>query len=518
MQLEVNKQYPSKNLVKYIIAFLSGVWLYFISPPSILASTAWFAYIPLLILISSSNKKESALFGFIYGFVGNFLIFSWLIKTVSTFSSISVLLSVLIVALDAFILALPLALFALLANIAWNRLGHWWVLVVPSLLVLIEYLSVYISLFPYQHGMSQFEILSVLQLASITGIWGVTFIILLVNTFIVSLIKSRTESIKAPPISAGITISICIALVFSYGFYKVDDIEKITESHPKLSLLQLQDEVPVDEWVSKMKNPAIGHKLFRYWVEQTEKFNEPVDWIIWPESSTSFDVEKLSNRKKFSELVKSKNSYLSLGGVARELSEDGQPISFNSVFNFSPSGDYLGRYDKQHLVPFSEYTPLAKTLGFKEIMSSFTPGKHANTFKIKGAEVAFPICYEAIFQSAYRQFENADLIANVSNDIWFVNSEGRELHAMISQIRAIEFGVPIIRTGYTGLSFYIKPNGRRLFDLPPDSKQSRKIEIEYGKIATIYSQWGDWFVILCLLIVLAFTLFSDKFKSIKKTA
>ena len=498
----------SRKLVKYAIAMLNGIWLYMLSPPSLISTSAWFSYIPLLLLIASSDKKESFIYGFIYGFVGNILIFSWLVKTISTFSSIPVFLSLLIVMLDAVILALPIAIFALLSNIAWKKAGNWWILLVPALFVLLEYISVYISIFPYQHGMIQFGVLPVLQLASITGIWGVTFLILLVNTYIVSLIKSKLVSPKPVHYFTTLLIIASLSSVVIYGIDRTQSIDELTQSHPKLTLLQIQDQVPVEDWVNKMKNPTIGRKLFRYWIDETKNFKEHVDWIVWPESSTAFNIENKFNQNKFSELVKEKNSFLSLGGVAREKNEDGKPLAFNSVFNFSPSGKYLGRYDKQHLVPFSEYTPLASTLGFKEIMSSFSPGTKANTFKIKGATVAFPICYEAIFQSAYKQFKDADLIANVSNDIWFVNSEGRELHAMISQIRAIEFGVPIIRTGYTGLSFYVKPNGRRLFDLPPDKKQSRKIEIEYGRIATVYAQWGDWFVIICLIIVSWFSVYA----------
>ena len=248
-----------------------------------------------------------------------------------------------------------------------------------------------------------------------------------------------------------------------------------------------------------------AHPVF--WHTETKRFKEPVDWVIWPESSLGINGENNNLKSHLSQLAKDKSIHLSAGGSSRVLIPQENTInseifSYNSVFNYAPDGKYLGRYDKQILVPFSEFTPFVKQLGISNIKSGFTAGTESKTYKIKLATVAFPICYEAIFQSIFKEYSNVDLIANVSNDIWFTDSWGRELHAMISQLRSIEFGIPIIRTGYTGVSFYVKPNGKRLFELPNNKKSIQKIAIPYGSIPTFYAKWGDWFVFVCLLIIL----------------
>ncbi len=504
--------------VQFVISLLSGIWFYLISPPSVISFSAWFAYVPILFISSQCSYKKSFLLGSIFGFTGNFLIFYWLIDTVSTFSDITWLYALLIVIFNALTLSLPMGLLALASNISWKKTGHNWIVIVPAILVIIEYFSAYIALFPYQHGMSQFDNLMVLQLSSVTGNWGVSFLILIVNTFMTSLfillLSSKQKNIRHTIQLYGIPIAILLTLIMMYGSFRVEKLDLLIAKTPTISVLQLQDRVSSQDWVTKNKDRALKNTLSQYWFRQTETQTEKVDWIIWPESSVPINVEAKFHKLNLSKLAQSKNSYISLGGTARDKNAEGKTKQFNSVFNFSNQGKYLGRYDKQILVPFSEFTPFAHSLGLPNLASNFSAGQQSNTFMIDKARVAFPICYEAIFQSTYRAFSDADLMANLSNDIWFVNSRGRELHAMISQIRAIEFGVPILRVGYTGLSFYMQANGKQFFKLPPDTKQQRVISIHYGKVDTFYAKWGDWFVLFCGIMIIVRLLLSS-FKSSK---
>lgn len=480
---------------------LSGLWVYLICPPTELSLFSWITYVPILWAASRSEPAESFKLGVVFGFMSNFLIFFWLIDTITTFSNIGHLSSVFIIVLYSLVLSIPMGLLMLSANYCWRNMGAAWIVVVPALLVIVEYFSAFISLFPYQYGMSQFENLVMLQFSSITGNWGVSYLIFLVNTFFATLMifvvngEMKKQRVVSSLYGGGITIVLLLVVIF--GKNRVERIESEVAKMPTISVLQLQNKVPAKDWVAKNSNKKLKAELSNYWYRQTELFNEQVDWIIWPESSVSKNIEAKFHLQNMQKLAKQKNSFISLGGRGRSTSELGNKLNFNSVYNFSNEGQYLGRYDKQKLVPFSEFTPFADTFGYGNLVSGFTAGTSSKIFTIKGVQVAFPICYEAIFQSSYRAFSDADLIANLSNDIWFISSSGRDLHAMISQIRAIEFGVPIIRVGYTGFSFYVKPNGKRINDLPPDTKQQRVINIAYGKIPTFYAKWGDWFVLLC---------------------
>ncbi|MCB9746157.1 MAG: apolipoprotein N-acyltransferase [Alphaproteobacteria bacterium] len=169
----------------------------------------------------------------------------------------------------------------------------------------------------------------------------------------------------------------------------------------------------------------------------------------------------------------------------------------------------LDRYDKMVPLPFGEYLPLADTFPIlREWIKGpgdFRAGEVPLVFQFTthgGQEVRFttPICYEAILSSFVRkQLSDADLFVNVTNDGWFGDTAAPHQHGMLSAVRAVELGVPMVRLAYTGVSFNVSPTGRITNETEPFTEVIRIIESPVGRVDTVYRHIGDVFAWLCTL-------------------
>src|SRR5205085_2562900 len=143
----------------------------------------------------------------------------------------------------------------------------------------------------------------------------------------------------------------------------------------------------------------------------------------------------------------------------------GDPPRFrNSAFLITDQG-IVGRYDKIQLVPFGEFVPLSRVLGFvrrwAEFISQLEAGSHAVVFNAPPAPFGIVICYEGIFPDLVRQFvrDGARLMVNMTNDAWFGRTSGPEQHLTMYPFRAVEHRVSVVRAANTGVSAFIAPNG-----------------------------------------------------------
>ena len=145
-------------------------------------------------------------------------------------------------------------------------------------------------------------------------------------------------------------------------------------------------------------------------------------------------------------------------------------------------------------LPFGEYVPwLGEMIGG---IGNFKAGEEAVVFDgvIKAAT---PICYEAILPGLCRQYVDPDALINVTNDAWFGDGAAPHLHAMLAAIRATELGIPVIRSGYTGISFIVEPHGVIHAETEPFTDVARIVTVRMAKVPTPYARFGDWFVLLC---------------------
>lgn len=221
--------------------------------------------------------------------------------------------------------------------------------------------------------------------------------------------------------------------------------------------------------------------------------------ILWPEAAIpDYLEEDAGARRRLARLLGPKDLLLT-GGVALEYGTDGRPVGArNSIFALTPQGQVIGRYDKAHLVPYGEYLPMRpvlSALGLSRLVPGdidFWPGPGPQTLTLPGmGPVGFQICYEMIF--AGQVVERGDrpaFLFNPSNDAWF-GRWGPPQHLAQARLRALEEGLPIVRSTPTGISAVITADGRVTQALPYQKAGAISAPLPPARAPTLFAQHGN---------------------------
>ena len=160
-------------------------------------------------------------------------------------------------------------------------------------------------------------------------------------------------------------------------------------------------------------------------------------------------------------------------------------------------------YDKLVPLPFGEYIPFASTFPVLAEWirgpGNFRAGTDPLVFDVGGVRFATPICYEGILSYVCARYPSPDLLINVTNDAWFGTGAASDLHGMLVMARAVEMGVPVVRSAYTGTSFVVVPSGRVYAKTPLFADVSDVVPLPRSTVSTVYARFGDWFVALCAI-------------------
>ena len=249
--------------------------------------------------------------------------------------------------------------------------------------------------------------------------------------------------------------------------------------------------------------------------------------IVWPEGALRFFVEDgypadyywrgspLVVRRRIAALLGPRDLVLAGGNALKFDAAGNLTAGTNSIFAIDSNGAILARYDKAHLVPFGEYLPLRPLLtvfGLQRLVPGdfdFAAGLKPRTIALPGfGDVGMDICYEIIFSGqVIDPAHRPAIIFNPSNDSWF-GGWGPPQHVAQAQLRAIEEGVPIIRSTPTGISAVIAADGRLLDSLPPHKAGAIELPMPEAAAPTPFSRLGNWTALLIatamLLLAVAF--------------
>jgi apolipoprotein N-acyltransferase len=474
---------------------------------------AWCALIPLYAGLENKPLRFHLGAAFLAGAVFWSLTIYWLIHVT--------LLGQIILILY---LALYLGLFGGAVYFSGSLPVYCRLFFLPATWVLLEYLRGYLFTgLPWALvGLSQARNLAVIQIAEITGTWGVSFLVVLVNTALY-LYWRRFAGVKIIYLCAGF-----LALSLGYGFVK---LSVYPAKHPHsipLKVSVVQGNIPQE---SKWDARAVTFIQDRYRRLSDAAAADKPQLIIWPESS----VPGLWGRDEDQfiqvlSLAYKLDTYLLVGAVSY-LDQN----YFNSALLVGPGGHPAGIYHKLHLVPFGEYVPLKKALPFLETIApigDITPGEEHTIFKLDSTEFEKPlrasaqrrapadpvgpgaaqfgvlICFEDLFPELSRKLvkEGAVFLVNITNDAWYKKSTAAYQHFTASVLRAVENRVYLARAANTGISGFVDPAGRVL-GVVADSGgneifvtgiSTQSIYLTKSK-RTLYNRWGDFFILLCLL-------------------
>lgn len=504
-----------KKALFYLPAALSGAAMVLIFPRAGLDFLAWVCLVPLIVSILCRTQHRVLLQGVVAGTVYHIGLVYWVVVSMNTYGGIPQPLAVvLLVALSLFLslfIALPLWGSAFI----WKRTGIRLTLTLPLYWVASEYIkSWFLTGFPWELlGYSQFQNLRLIQIADITGVYGVSFVLLSVNcalAIIVHALITRRRFTLLEPCWALLLLTACLF----YGHVRVQEFRD--PAGPRLNTLLVQPNIPQDlKWNPEYLD-ATMQRLFHLSTAQTPG---KTDIIIWPESATPFFFQNEPvYHNQVSRTLQHSGAWLLFGSPSFTQS-GGRPVFHNSAFLLQPDGSEAGKYDKLHLVPWGEYVPLQSLFPFVNQLvagiGNFCPGSGIKLLPAGDTMLAPLICYEIIFPDLTRQFVKmgGHCIVNITNDAWFGRTSAAYQQLSMAVLRAVENKRFLVRAANTGISAAIAPTGKILAQTDLFTEAALPATITALTQLTLYSRVGDVFAGLCLLASLLLLLAARRNRS-----
>lgn len=483
-----------------ILSITSGILITLGFPLFNLYPLAWVSLVPLLISLRDKGIKDSFRLGILTGMTYYLGTIYWVYHSMYVYGYLPLYVSILILLLLCLYLSVYVGLFSMIFNYISGRSEIPAMLTAPVIWVTMEYIRTYaLTGYPWALiGYTQYTFLPVIQIADMTGVYGVSFLILSVNGAVFDLTRecmTGTPASKKRIASEIIIMLILIGGSVLYGLEKLDD----KNSRDTVRISVLQGNIPQDKkWDAGFQRDVI---------ETYKKLSKKVsaykpDLVVWPETAVPF----IYGRDKYlteeiSEFQRQYDNYLLFGAItAKENSR-----LANSAVLMSPDGTISSVYDKMHLVPYGEYVPLRRFLPFIDkltvVTGDFATGKTPVVMETPFAKIGNLICYEIIFPGLVRKFvENgANLLVTITNDAWFGRTSAPDQHFSKAVFRAVENRVPVARAANTGISGFIDSRGRILDKSSIFIEESLTGDVAIGNERSLYTQYGDVFAYLCIV-------------------
>ena len=498
----------------WILCIFSAILLILSFPKFNLWILAWFAFVPLFFALRNKSKFKAFLLSYFTGVIFWLGTIYWLVHV--TFVGLVSLVLYLALYFGVFGLIITRQPLPVTRHLPFAI--HHSLIFIPSVWVLLEYLRSHLFTgFGWGLlGYSQYLNLPVIQIADITGAWGISFLVMMVNVFLYKVMGYR---LKVKGKDYLLAILFLVVSLF-YGYYRLY-LSPFTFHLSPIKISVIQGNIPQSiKWLDYAKEQIFE----RYLSLTSEALSDNPDVIIWPEAALPGVLNQDGHLKeKLKAFVGECGVPLLAGAVYSDKS-----AYYNSAILISGNGEIAKRYDKLHLVPFGEYVPVKDIFGFLETVvpiGDFVPGKEYTVFSLatRGAtqdarrtaqdarRFSVLICFEDIFPQISRGFvkKGADFLVNITNDAWFGDTSSPYQHLQASVFRAVENGVYLVRAANTGISGFISPYGevRTLVDEDTGSQTFisgyKTYDIALSRRQnTFYTEWGDWFVLVCLIIAI----------------
>jgi len=505
-----------------VLALLCGFLFVLSFPKYDLSLLAWFALVPYFLAIHDRKASEAFWLGWLAGgtyFLGTM---NWVTITMAQYGKLPEVISIFLMLLLVAYLGLYVGIFGFLLKYlaprpekTSNAFPLTLVILAPSLWVILEFLRGHLmSGLPWALlGYSQYRILPVIQIADITSVYGVSFLIVMVNVSIYLIIrKFRTDTPAAEANGAfqfatGISLFL-VLLSLSYGYWRLRQLS--SGAAPMIKIATIQGNIAQDvKWDERYRRATIE----TYRSLTLKILPDHPDLVVWPESAVPFLFESdTAGQQEIIPFVKDQSFNLLFGSLGVKAINRQVRLQ-NSAYLLSDQGNILTRYDKIHLVPFGEYVPLSSVLFFVdklvEGIGDFTPGENYTVMDLPKGKVGTVICFEVIFPEVVREFvrNGAQIMTTITNDAWFGRSSAAYQHFSMVVFRAVENRVAIARAANTGISGFIEPTGRIIQQSPlfVEAALVSELPLSQGGL-TLYTRWGDLFVYVCGIITLGFWL------------
>ncbi len=496
-------------LHRWILPAVTGLFYALALPPYNHSEAGWFALVPLLFALEGCRPGEAFRRGFLAGLVF-FGMTTWWIIHVSLPG---------MVALIAF-LALYLGVAGLFLSKLSSENDSVWRNIFAAVAgaagwVTLEWLRGHVPLGGFGWdglGVTQSVAPPLIQFASVTGVYGVSALVFILNYAFFCTIRRYLRNIgNAAPVRRlsweFYLAMLLVGSVFIYGLRKIESVPVCGPRHV-LHLALVQGNVPQSLKFDEREKPMI---LDRYRSLTTTATLEKVDLIIWPETATPdalrYDPETFA---VVTNVTAQTQAYLLTGTI--DFTPHSDPVeAFNAVALVRPDGLVAGVYRKMHLVPFGEYVPLRKIGSFLKwftpITDSFERGRDATLFNVHGLKFGAVICFEDTLPDLYRRFvkRGADFMVNLTNDAWFQDSPAAEMHLANAVFRAVENRRNLLRCTNNGMTCLVDQSGfvrHRAAPFTPATLEFT-LSVPTELPVTFYTRYGDVFAGACALLTVA---------------
>jgi apolipoprotein N-acyltransferase len=396
----------------------------------------------------------------------------------------------------------------------------------PFLWVALDLAAARITSVPWdQLGYSQVDDGFVNRLAPWTGVYGITFLLIIVNALATWSLTTKATWQKRSRSLLGLSL----VLVLGGAMF--------SEKHPpnpptSATAVLIQPNLDVggdNEWagsgewdrhIVQFQHLASEQcKTYISGIPQTGAGNGEVicppyathpDLVVWPEAPAPFFENDPRFQKGMASVAESSGAPLIVGGIGSNPDPAGnETLDHVSAMVFAADGEEIGRYDKIHLVPFGEFVPFPKLLFFAHkltgAVSRFTPGTERTTFRrLNGHSYGVFICYEAVFADEVRHFAQlgAEVLVNISDDGWYGDTSAPWQHLNMARMRAIENRRWILRDTNNGVTAVIDPDGRVRQSIPRHQVDALPAQYGFRDDITFYTAHGDVFAWLCAILSL----------------
>lgn len=480
------------KLTGLLLVLASGFATALAFPKINLLFFSWIALIPLLFVLTKKKPGQAFFFGLLGGSAFYATLIYWIPSVPAHYGNLSIPLSIFIYAVFVLVLALFWALFGFLFAVINHAYPKLIFILAPFLWVSTEYIVTHLFTgFPWGLiGYGQLKNLYFIQMASVTGVYGLSFILVLFQSSFVFSMKSRMKS----PFFAALAF---VLLIHVAGFVSINPS---TSNNDSFSASVIQGNVSSDIIWNELSAREIEGLFNRHLALSRDAYKSGSRFIVWPEFSVPlcfscpYGIYQEFKDRLF-RFVSETGCTLLLGTNEKKES-NGETKYFNTALTLKPDLTY-NPYFKIHLVPFGEYTPYRKIFSFissvTHAIGDVSPGEKQTLHDYEGVQFGSPICYEVIFPDLVRKFvkNGAGFLVTITNDGWYGRSAAPYQHFAIAAMRAVENRRYLLRSATTGISGIIDPYGRIISSSELMTQTFLTEMVTPQKKTTLYTRFGD---------------------------
>ena len=500
---------PTPDSFRYVFAALSGAALSFSFTGLYLSIYSYVCLGILLIVLFGARPRVAFLCGGLHMLFFIITSVPWIVDVLAEHGGVPKVAGWGLVVLIGLFVGLQCGVFA------WcvNRLAQRSILLAcvgaPFLWVTLEFAREHFPEISFPWGLLGYPAssnLGLLQITTLTGIYGLSFFAAAINA-----IFAWCDAATDTPVRTRVTVLVStLVLLLAVVLIAPRFVPLVHANHwaraVQLNFPEVNDYPPT--WYQQHEEDLndIEHLSL-------EPSNKHPDLLIWPETPAPFSFEDARFVNRASQIgVKFGHPFLAGAIEWRPLASNGSIIQhvivpYNSAVLVDAKGRNVFTYDKIHLVPFGEYEPFPLIHRVVKSVSSeiggFAKGSKFGVGHLAdGSTFSAFICYEAIYPGEIRHFaaEGAQLFVNISNDGWFGHSAAAEQHLRMARVRAVENRRWMLRVTNSGITVSVDPYGRIFSPVPPDVRAGVDLPYDFRTDETVYTRYGDWFAWLCVIV------------------